>query len=111
MTPRCFRRADSGIMPHDELTTPRSSESVSTEEGSSPPSSGGSRGPGGPGGGSGHSETSSGVHSNSSASEPPPQMPPLIPVNGVPSRRSTSVDDLPGIFYFIFNNKKSKWKL
>ncbi|PNF42860.1 hypothetical protein B7P43_G13084, partial [Cryptotermes secundus] len=46
-TPRCLRRADSG-MPHDELT-PRSD---SDSSGGSPPS---------------HSETSSGVHSNSSS--------------------------------------------
>lgn len=48
-TPRCLRRADSG-MPQEELT-PRS-DSVSTEaSGGSPPD---------------NSETSSGVHSNSS---------------------------------------------
>ncbi|XP_049962031.1 protein tincar, partial [Schistocerca serialis cubense] len=66
-TPRCLRRADSG-MPHDELT-PRS-DSVSTESsGGSPPCGN-------------HSETSSGVHSNSSS-------------ENQPGRRSTSVDDLP----------------
>ncbi|XP_069698499.1 protein tincar-like isoform X1 [Periplaneta americana] len=49
-TPRCLRRADSG-MPHDELT-PRSD---SDSSGGSPPC---------------HSETSSGVHSNSSSETP-----------------------------------------
>ncbi|GLV44477.1 tincar [Carabus blaptoides fortunei] len=47
-TPRCLRRADSG-MPHEELT-PRS-DSVSTESSSSPPEPPGSN----------HSETSSGI--------------------------------------------------
>ncbi|XP_046689315.1 protein tincar isoform X3 [Homalodisca vitripennis] len=74
-TPRCLRRADSG-MPQDELT-PRS-DSVSTEaSGASPPEQselGGSP--------PDHSETSSGVHSNSSRESASAQ------------RRSTSVDDL-----------------
>ncbi|KAK7869725.1 hypothetical protein R5R35_011794 [Gryllus longicercus] len=88
VTPRCLRRADSG-MPHEELT-PRS-DSVSTESsgsGGSPPCGN-------------HSETSSGVHSNSSAEgNPGNQNPPGHPDNnghlempGGP-RRSTSVDDL-----------------
>lgn len=56
-TPRCLRRADSG-MPHEELT-PRS-DSISTTESSScsPPDPPGSN----------HSETSSGIHSNESGS-------------------------------------------
>lgn len=54
-TPRCLRRADSG-MPHEELT-PRS-DSLSTESSTSPPEHPG---------GSNHSETSSGVHSNASS--------------------------------------------
>lgn len=85
-TPRCLRRADSG-MPHDELT-PRS-DSVSTESsgsGGSPPCGN-------------HSETSSGVHSNSSTEGNPNQS---NAVNGehanqpemAAPRRSTSVDDI-----------------
>lgn len=71
-TPRCLRRADSG-MPHEELT-PRSDSEASgasppdhSEMGGSPPD---------------NSETSSGVHSNSSRESTSAQ------------RRSTSVDDL-----------------
>ncbi|RZC10188.1 tincar [Asbolus verrucosus] len=64
-TPRCLRRADSG-MPHEELT-PRS-DTLSTESSTSPPEPPGSN----------HSETSSGVHSNDS----------------VEKRRATSVVDL-----------------
>ncbi|XP_023017809.1 transmembrane protein tincar isoform X2 [Leptinotarsa decemlineata] len=52
--PRCLRRADSGIIPHEER--PGRSDSVSTESSHSPP-----EGPG-----SNHSETSSGIHSNDS---------------------------------------------
>ncbi|XP_053986517.1 protein tincar isoform X1 [Hylaeus volcanicus] len=84
-TPRCLRRADSG-MPHDELT-PRSDSS------NSPPLEaglGGSSGAGSVTGGhsntSSHSETSSsGVHSNASNAS-----------NGSCQRRATSVDDLTG---------------
>jgi hypothetical protein len=69
VTPRCLRRADSGV-PMDE-PIPRS-ESVTPESsaGGSPPEN------------SNSSETSSGVHSNSSASQ-----------NS--AKRSNSVDDLP----------------
>ncbi|XP_068897552.1 protein tincar isoform X2 [Tenebrio molitor] len=67
-TPRCLRRADSG-MPHEELT-PRS-DTLSTESSSSPPEPPGSN----------HSETSSGVHSNDSADHKS-------------TRRATSVVDL-----------------
>lgn len=49
-----MRRADSGIIPHEEL--PGRSDSVSTESSHSPPDAPGSN----------HSETSSGVHSNDS---------------------------------------------
>ncbi|XP_044262626.1 protein tincar-like [Tribolium madens] len=66
-TPRCLRRADSG-MPHDELT-PRS-DTLSTESSTSPPEPPGSN----------HSETSSGVHSNDSDHKT--------------TRRATSVVDL-----------------
>ncbi|XP_008198381.1 protein tincar isoform X2 [Tribolium castaneum] len=66
-TPRCLRRADSG-MPHDELT-PRS-DTLSTESSTSPPEPPGSN----------HSETSSGVHSNDSDHKT--------------ARRATSVVDL-----------------
>ncbi|XP_043251057.1 protein tincar isoform X2 [Colletes gigas] len=82
-TPRCLRRADSG-MPHDELT-PRSDSS------NSPPleAVGGSSGAGsvtGHSNTSSHSETSSsGVHSNASNAS-----------NGSCQRRATSVDDLTG---------------
>ncbi|XP_063223104.1 protein tincar [Bacillus rossius redtenbacheri] len=75
-TPRCLRRADSG-MPHDELT-PRSG-SVSTESsasGGSPPCGN-------------HSETSSGVHSNSSSDNHGQGR-----GEAATARRSTSVDDL-----------------
>ncbi|XP_017778054.1 PREDICTED: protein tincar-like isoform X2 [Nicrophorus vespilloides] len=82
LTPRCLRRADSG-MPHEELT-PRS-DSISTES-SSPPDPPGSN----------HSETSSGIHSNESsdhqqfgpATTPPPSS------SSVSTRRATSVADL-----------------
>ncbi|XP_063927551.1 protein tincar isoform X2 [Zophobas morio] len=67
-TPRCLRRADSG-MPHEELT-PRS-DTLSTESSTSPPEAPGSN----------HSETSSGVHSNDS-------------VDHKTTRRATSVVDL-----------------
>lgn len=53
--PRCLRRTDSGIMPHEELTN--RSDSLSTESSQSPPEPVGSN----------HSETSSGIHSNDSA--------------------------------------------
>ncbi|XP_076179805.1 transmembrane protein tincar isoform X2 [Ptiloglossa arizonensis] len=82
-TPRCLRRADSG-MPHEELT-PRSDSS------NSPPleAVGGSSGAGsvtGHSNTSSHSETSSsGVHSNASNVS-----------NGSCQRRATSVDDLTG---------------
>uniref|UniRef100_A0A1B6EGG5 Protein tincar n=1 Tax=Clastoptera arizonana TaxID=38151 RepID=A0A1B6EGG5_9HEMI len=65
-TPRCLRRADSG-MPPEELT-PRS-DSVSTEASGSPPD---------------NSETSSGVHSNSNSTSSREST----------QRRSTSVHDL-----------------
>ncbi|XP_071448512.1 protein tincar isoform X2 [Hetaerina americana] len=83
VTPRCLRRADSG-MPHEEDVTPRS-ESVSTESsGGSPPEH------------SGHSdETSSGIHSNSSGETGHNGQQGGVQVVTVgPSRRSTSVDDL-----------------
>ncbi|XP_068085891.1 protein tincar [Anabrus simplex] len=82
VTPRCLRRADSG-MPHEELT-PRS-DSVSTESsgsGGSPPCGN-------------HSETSSGVHSNSSSENHNNQLQSVSeqdPTNA--GRKSTSVDDL-----------------
>ncbi|XP_076294025.1 transmembrane protein tincar isoform X2 [Lasioglossum baleicum] len=88
-TPRCLRRADSG-MPHDELT-PRSDSS------GSPPLEAGNAACGvvcgngtgsaaGHSNGSNHSETSSsGVHSNASNAS-----------NGSCQRRATSVDDLTG---------------
>ncbi|XP_033332793.2 transmembrane protein tincar isoform X1 [Megalopta genalis] len=92
-TPRCLRRADSGV-PHEELT-PRSDSSVS------PPletvvaggnntgvvcSNGGVGSVAGHSNGSSHSETSSsGVHSNASNAS-----------NGSCQRRATSVDDLTG---------------
>lgn len=77
-TPRCLRRADSG-MPHDELT-PRS-DSVSTGSSTSPPEAPGSN----------HSETSSGVHSNDSSEHHPPTVA-LQQQNH--TRRATSVADL-----------------
>ncbi|XP_046385433.1 protein tincar isoform X2 [Ischnura elegans] len=82
VTPRCLRRADSG-MPHEEDVTPRS-ESVSTESsGGSPPEH------------SGHSdETSSGIHSNSSGETGHNGQQGIQVVTVGPSRRSTSVDDL-----------------
>ncbi|XP_078036816.1 transmembrane protein tincar isoform X2 [Augochlora pura] len=92
-TPRCLRRADSGV-PHEELT-PRSDSSVS------PPleavvaggnnagvvcNNGGVGSVAGHSNGSSHSETSSsGVHSNASNAS-----------NGSCQRRATSVDDLTG---------------
>ncbi|XP_031368424.1 protein tincar isoform X3 [Apis dorsata] len=81
-TPRCLRRADSG-MPHEELT-PRSDSS------NSPPSVvGGNSGAGSVAGhsnASSHSETSSsGVHSNASNGS-----------NSSCQRRATSVDDVTG---------------
>nr|CAD7433514.1 unnamed protein product [Timema monikensis] len=81
VTPRCLRRADSG-MPHDELT-PRS-DSVSTESsgsGGSPPCGN-------------HSETSSGVHSNSSSEHHQQHPSGNDQEQSTNSRRSTSVDDL-----------------
>ncbi|KAG5889821.1 hypothetical protein JTB14_023147 [Gonioctena quinquepunctata] len=56
--PRCLRRADSGIIPHEER--PGRSDSVSTESSHSPPDVPGSN----------HSETSSGIHSNDSEHQP-----------------------------------------
>ncbi|XP_076231257.1 transmembrane protein tincar [Calliopsis andreniformis] len=85
-TPRCLRRADSG-MPHEELT-PRSDSS------NSPPldTVGGSSGAGsvtGHSNTSSHSETSSsGVHSNASNAS--------NASNSSCQRRATSVDDLAG---------------
>ncbi|XP_070155330.1 protein tincar isoform X1 [Polyergus mexicanus] len=86
-TPRCLRRADSG-MPHEELT-PRSDSS------NSPPldAVGGGSG-GGAGSVTGHSntssnsETSSGVHSNASNAS--------NASHSSSQRRATSVDDLTG---------------
>ncbi|CAH1156014.1 unnamed protein product [Phaedon cochleariae] len=52
--PKCLRRTDSGIIPHEDR--PGRSDSVSTESSHSPPD----------GLGSNHSETSSGIHSNDS---------------------------------------------
>ncbi|CAH1115015.1 unnamed protein product [Psylliodes chrysocephalus] len=52
--PRCLRRADSGMIPHEEI--PGRSDSISTESSHSPPDPPGSS----------HSETSSGIHSNDS---------------------------------------------
>lgn len=72
-TPRCLRRADSG-MPNEDLT-PRS-DSISTED-SSPPDAPGSN----------HSESSSGVHSNESSENNHFN-------SQQQSRRSTSVADL-----------------
>ncbi|XP_029167350.1 protein tincar-like [Nylanderia fulva] len=83
-TPRCLRRADSG-MPHDELT-PRSDSS------NSPPLD--AVGVGGAGSVTGHSntssnsETSSGVHSNASNAS--------NVSHSSSQRRATSVDDLTG---------------
>ncbi|KAL0129753.1 hypothetical protein PUN28_001779 [Cardiocondyla obscurior] len=83
-TPRCLRRADSG-MPHDELT-PRSDSS------NSPPLD--AVGNGGAGSVTGHSntssnsETSSGVHSNASNAS--------NASHSSSQRRATSVDDLTG---------------
>ncbi|XP_051161493.1 protein tincar isoform X3 [Leptopilina boulardi] len=77
-TPRCLRRADSG-MPHDELT-PRSDSS------NSPPLDVGTNSTGHNSNTSTNSETSSGVHSNASNAS-----------NASSSqRRATSVDDLTG---------------
>ncbi|KOC70395.1 Protein tincar [Habropoda laboriosa] len=83
-TPRCLRRADSG-MPHEELT-PRSDSS------NSPPLDAVVSGSSGAGSVAGHSNTSShsetsssGVHSNASNAS-----------NGSCQRRATSVDDLTG---------------
>ncbi|XP_065155259.1 protein tincar-like isoform X2 [Atheta coriaria] len=91
LTPRCLRRADSG-MPHEEFT-PRS-DSISTESSHSPPDPPGSN----------HSETSSGIHSNESSEHPPtsyPCSPPPTTMSTVPgittnqhTRRATSVADL-----------------
>ncbi|KYM98390.1 hypothetical protein ALC62_10914, partial [Cyphomyrmex costatus] len=84
-TPRCLRRADSG-MPHDELT-PRSDSS------NSPPldtvgSSGGAGSVTGHSNTSSNSETSSGVHSNASNAS--------NASHSSSQRRATSVDDLTG---------------
>nr|XP_003703497.2 PREDICTED: protein tincar isoform X1 [Megachile rotundata]XP_012141303.1 PREDICTED: protein tincar isoform X1 [Megachile rotundata] len=82
-TPRCLRRADSG-MPHEELT-PRSDSS------NSPPldTGGGTGSVTGHSNTSSHSETSSsGVHSNASNAS--------NASNGSCQRRATSVDDLTG---------------
>lgn len=77
-TPRCLRRADSG-MPNDELT-PRSDTS------NSPPLEAGSVS--NSNASSSHSETSSGVHSNASNASNASQ--------SSSQRRATSVDDLTG---------------
>ncbi|RLU25377.1 hypothetical protein DMN91_001533 [Ooceraea biroi] len=85
-TPRCLRRADSG-MPHDELT-PRSDSS------NSPPLDAVGGGGGGAGSVTGHSntssnsESSSGVHSNASNAS--------NASHSSSQRRATSVDDLTG---------------
>ncbi|XP_012537173.1 protein tincar isoform X2 [Monomorium pharaonis] len=84
-TPRCLRRADSG-MPHDELT-PRSDSS------NSPPldavgSGGGAGSVTGHSNTSSNSETSSGVHSNASNGS--------NTSHSSSQRRATSVDDLTG---------------
>ncbi|XP_015592220.1 protein tincar isoform X2 [Cephus cinctus] len=79
-TPRCLRRADSG-MPHEELT-PRSDSS------NSPPLDGGSSAPSNT---SSHSETSSGVHSNASNASNTSNV-----STTSQQRRATSVDDLTG---------------
>jgi hypothetical protein len=85
-TPRCLRRADSG-MPHDELT-PRSDSS------NSPPLDAVGGGGGGAGSVTGrsntssNSETSSGVHSNASNAS--------NASHSSSQRRATSVDDLTG---------------
>lgn len=86
-TPRCLRRADSG-MPHDELT-PRSDSS------NSPPLDTVGSGGGGAGSVTGHSNTSSnsetsssGVHSNASNAS--------NASHSSSQRRATSVDDLTG---------------
>ncbi|KAG5338469.1 TINC protein, partial [Acromyrmex heyeri] len=84
-TPRCLRRADSG-MPHDELT-PRSDSS------NSPPldtvgSGGGAGSVTGHSNTSSNSETSSGVHSNASNAS--------NASHSSSQRRATSVDDLTG---------------
>ncbi|XP_012223044.1 protein tincar isoform X2 [Linepithema humile] len=87
-TPRCLRRADSG-MPHDELT-PRSDSS------NSPPLDAVGSGGGGAGSVTGHSntssnsETSSGVHSNASNASNASH------TSSQTGRRATSVDDLTG---------------
>lgn len=72
-TPRCLRRADSG-MPTDELATPRSDSDSSNSAAHD-----------GSGGGS---ETSSGVHSNDSAGAT------VAPTENKQRRRATSVVDL-----------------
>lgn len=109
VTPRCLRRADSG-MPHEELT-PRS-DSISTEssQSQSPPDPPGSN----------HSETSSGVHSNASSEmhqhHPQPHQPQhqhhqisqiesqhQILSQSV-SRRATSVADL------VQQKEENQWK-
>ncbi|XP_025155773.1 protein tincar [Harpegnathos saltator] len=82
-TPRCLRRADSG-MPHDELT-PRSDSS------NSPPLDavgGGAGSVAGRSNTSSNSETSSGVHSNASNAS--------NASHSSSQRRATSVDDLTG---------------
>lgn len=80
-TPRCLRRADSG-MPHEELT-PRS-DSISTESSTSPPEALGSN----------HSESSSGIHSNASSDHNQLPPPPPPPNDSHITRRATSVADL-----------------
>ena len=80
-TPRCLRRADSG-MPHEELT-PRSDSS------NSPPLDVGTNSTGHNSNTSTNSETSSGVHSNASNASNASQ-------SSSSQRRATSVDDLTG---------------
>ncbi|XP_057652627.1 protein tincar isoform X1 [Diorhabda carinulata] len=78
--PRCIRRADSGIIPHEEI--PGRSDSVSTESSHSPPDLPGSN----------HSETSSGIHSNDSE-QPAPKTENIINIteNPADSQESTVV--------------------
>lgn len=96
-TPRCLRRADSG-MPHDELT-PRSDSS------NSPPLDAVGSGSGagsltGHSNTSSHSETSSsGVHSNASNAS-----------NGSCQRRATSVDDLTGEQRGVAEESRDQWR-
>ncbi|XP_072379513.1 protein tincar [Diabrotica undecimpunctata] len=79
--PRCIRRADSGMIPHEEI--PGRSDSVSTESSHSPPDLPGSN----------HSETSSGIHSNDSEHHTPPKTESIINIteNPAESQESTVV--------------------